>query len=212
MHNAWITTAGEKMSKSLGNSLVVPAVLQRVRAIELRYYMVSAHYRSHVEFSFEALDEAAQGFQRIEHFLSRAQEVVGEIPLGVACADFENAMDDDLSTPAAFAAIFEVVREGNKALTSGDETALRGAAGSVRGMLAVLGLDPHDPEWSRGAGDGDEEQLRSAVDALVGHLLSQRQEARAAKDFATADAIRDQIKAAGIEIEDGPHGSSWSLR
>ena len=211
MHNAWITTAGEKMSKSLGNSLVVPAVLQRVRAIELRYYMVSAHYRSHVEFSFEALDEAAAAFQRIEHFLSRAQEVIGEVPIGIACADFETAMDDDLSTAAAFAAVHEVVREGNKALTSGDETALRGAAGSVRGMLAVLGLDPADPAWSRG-GESDDESLRSAVDSLVGHLLSQRQEARAAKDFATADAIRDQIKAAGIEIEDGPQGSSWSLR
>jgi cysteinyl-tRNA synthetase len=211
MHNAWITTAGEKMSKSLGNSLVVPAVLQRVRAIELRYYMVSAHYRSHVEFSFEALDEAAAGFQRIEHFLSRAQEVLGSVELGVACAEFEAAMDDDLSTPAAFAAIHDVVREGNKALTSGEQNALRGAAGSVRGMLAVLGLDPLDPCWTRGGGD-DEDALRSAVDALVGHLLSQRQEARAAKDFATADAIRDQIKAAGIEIEDGPQGSSWSLR
>ncbi len=212
MHNAWITTAGEKMSKSLGNSLLVPAVLQRVRAIELRYYMVSAHYRSHVEFSFEALDEAAAGFQRIEHFLSRSQEVLGEVPLGVACADFEAAMDDDLGTPAAFAAIFEVVREGNKALASGDHGTLRGAAGSVRGMLAVLGLDPQDPAWSRGAGDGEEEQLRAAVDSLLDHLLSQRQEARAAKDFATADAIRDQIKAAGIEIEDGPQGSTWSLR
>ena len=120
--------------------------------------------------------------------------------------------------PAAFAAIFEVVREGNKALTDlagragRDHTALRGAAGSVRGMLAILGLDPLDPAWSRGSGDGDEEQLRTAVGALIEHLLSQRQEARAAKDFATADAIRDQIKAAGIEIEDGPQGSSWSLR
>lgn len=212
MHNAWITTAGEKMSKSLGNSLVVPAVLERVRPIELRYYMVSAHYRSHVEFSFEALDEAAAGFQRVEHFLSRAHEVLGEVPLGVACADFEAAMDDDLSTPAAFAAVHDVVREGNKALSSGDETALRGAAGSVRGMLAVLGLDPFDPSWSRGSGGGDEDALRSAVDALVTHLLSQRQEARAAKDYATADAIRDQLKAAGLEIEDGPQGSTWSLR
>ncbi len=212
MHNAWITTAGEKMSKSLGNSLVVPAVLQRVRPIELRYYIVAAHYRSHVEFSFEALEEAAAGFQRIEHFLSRAQEVLGEVARGVVCADFEVAMDDDLGTPAALAAVFDVVREGNKALTSGNHAALRGAAGSVRGMLAVLGLDPFDAAWSRGSGDDAEEQLRGAVDTLLGHLLSQRQEARAVKDFATADAIRDQIKAAGIEIEDGPQGSTWSLR
>ena len=71
MHNAWITTSGEKMSKSLGNSLLVPNVLERVRGIELRYYMVAAHYRSHVEFSFEALEEAAVGFRRIEGFLER---------------------------------------------------------------------------------------------------------------------------------------------
>jgi cysteinyl-tRNA synthetase len=212
MHNAWITTAGEKMSKSLGNSLVVPAVLQRVRAIELRYYMVSAHYRSHVEFSFEALDEAAAGFQRIEHFLSRAQETLGEVPVGAPVAAFEAAMDDDLSTAAAFAAVHDAVREGNKLLSDGSSDALREVAGSVRGMLAVLGLDPFDDAWSRGASGGDEEQLRTAVDTLLDHLLSQRQEARAAKDFATADAIRDQIKAAGIEIEDGPQGSSWSLR
>ena len=187
-------------------------MLQRVRPIELRYYMVSAHYRSHVEFSFEALDEAAAGLQRIEHFLSRAQEVVGEVPLGVVCADFEAAMDDDLSTAAAFASIHDVVREGNKAISSGDQAAVRGAAGSVRAMLAVLGLDPQDPAWSRGSDGAEEEQLRGAVDALLDHLLSQRQDARAAKDFATADAIRDQIKAAGIEIEDGPQGSTWSLR
>ncbi len=71
LHNAWITTAGEKMSKSLGNSLLVPSVLERVRGIELRFYIVAAHYRSHVEFSFEALDEAAVGFRRIEGFLER---------------------------------------------------------------------------------------------------------------------------------------------
>ena len=102
LHNAWITTAGEKMSKSLGNSMLIPSVLERVRGIELRYYMVSAHYRSHVEFSFEALDDAAKSFRRIEAFLERAEDAVGEVPTdGVMCADFVNALDDDLGTPAA---------------------------------------------------------------------------------------------------------------
>ncbi|MFN3602996.1 MAG: DALR domain-containing protein, partial [Dietzia sp.] len=136
MHNAWITTAGEKMSKSLGNSLVVPEVLKRVRGIELRYYLVAAHYRSSVDFSFEALDEAAAGFRRIEHFLDRAGEALGGVPDdGMPCADFVAAMDDDLGTPAAVAAVFEVMREGNKLLTGGDSDALRGAAASVRAML-----------------------------------------------------------------------------
>ena len=118
MHNAWITTAGEKMSKSLGNSLTVPAVLERVRPIELRYYIVSAHYRSTVEFSFEALEESATSLRRIEHFLDRAPAVSEPVTLA-GCADFEAAMDDDLNTSAAVAAIHEVVREGNKLLTAG---------------------------------------------------------------------------------------------
>lgn len=211
MHNAWITTAGEKMSKSLGNSLLIPEVLTRVRGIELRFYVVSAHYRSHVEFSFEALDEAAAGFRRIEGYVDRAAAAVGELPAdGVLCAEFVEAMDDDLGTPAAVAAIHDVVREGNKLLAVGDSAALRGNLASVLAMLDVLGLHPADPAWAAGGGAGDE-RLTQAVDVLVASLLEQRAEARAAKDFATADAIRDRIKAAGIEIEDTPEGPKWSL-
>ena len=204
MHNAWITTSGEKMSKSLGNSLLVPAVLERVRGIELRYYIVAAHYRSHVEFSFEALDEAAQGFRRIENFLDRAGAgEPGEVP-----EEFAAAMDDDLGTPAAVAVLYDAVREGNRRLAAGEDTT--GTAAQVRAMLAVLGLDPADPGWPD-AGSGQDAQLTNAVDVLVAGLLEQRTEARAAKDFATADAIRDRIKAAGIEIEDTPDGPKWSL-
>ena len=213
MHNAWITTSGEKMSKSLGNSLLVPEVLKRVRAIELRFYIVAAHYRSHVEFSFEALDEAAQGFRRIENFLDRASAALGgDVPSDdMLSTDFVTAMDDDLGTPAAVAVIYDLVREGNKLLTgdAGDPDALRGTAASVRAMLDVLGLDPADPVW--GGSSGSEDRLKDAVDVLVRGLLEQRNEARAAKDFATADAIRDRIKAAGIEIEDTPNGPQWSL-
>jgi cysteinyl-tRNA synthetase len=213
MHNAWITTAGEKMSKSLGNSLLVPEVLKRVRPIELRFYIVAAHYRSHVEFSFEALDEAAQGFRRIENFLDRAPES----PDGVYAPEvsrlpeaFVEAMDDDLGTPAAVAVIYDCVREGNRMLAEAslDEAAANAAA--VRAMLDVLGLDPADSAWGSSS-SGNEERLTEAVDALVKGLLEQRADARAAKDFATADAIRDRIKAAGIEIEDTPNGPQWSL-
>ncbi len=203
MHNAWITTSGEKMSKSLGNSLLIPEVLKRVRGIELRYYLVAAHYRSHVEFSFEALDESAAGFQRIENFLDRAgPSERGEIPEAFAAA-----MDDDLGTPAAVAVLYDAVREGNRQLAAGEDAG--STVGQVRAMLDVLGLDPEDPAWpSSGGGDA---KLVSAVDALVAGLLERRAEAREAKDFATADAIRDQIKAAGIEVEDTPTGPKWSL-
>ena len=211
LHNAWITTAGEKMSKSLGNSLLVPNVLERVRGIELRFYMVSAHYRSHVEFSFEALEEAAVGFRRLENFLERAAGIVGEVSShGMLCADFVTAMDDDLGTPAAVGALFDVAREGNKLLEAGDSAALRGTAASVRAMLGVLGLDPSDPAWG-GTGSSDDVALTAAVDALVAGLLEQRAQARAEKDFARADLIRDQITTAGIEVEDTPTGPRWTL-
>ncbi|QLQ09647.1 MAG: cysteine--tRNA ligase [Nocardioidaceae bacterium] len=212
MHNAWITTAGEKMSKSLGNTLSIPSVLTRVRGIELRFYLVAAHYRSHVEFSFEALDEAAAGFQRIEHFLTRARDVLGEIALAdleKLPEDFRAAMDDDLGTPAAVAVIYDEVREGNKALADNAEDVAERAA-RVRAMLAVLGLDPLDPHWAE-SGNGTADKLTAALDVLLTQLLEQRAQARAAKDFAAADAIRDQIKSAGIEIVDTPTGSQWNV-
>jgi cysteinyl-tRNA synthetase len=188
-------------------------VLKRVRAIELRFYIVAAHYRSHVEFSFEALDEAAQGFRRIENFLDRAPESAAGVyapEVSRLPEAFVEAMDDDLGTPAAVAVIYDCVREGNRMLGEGslDEAAANAAA--VRAMLDVLGLDPADPAWGSSS-SGNEERLTEAVDALVQGLLEQRNEARAAKDFATADAIRDRIKAAGIEIEDTPNGPQWSL-
>jgi cysteinyl-tRNA synthetase len=206
LHNAWITTAGEKMSKSLGNSLLIPEVLKRVRGIELRYYMVSAHYRSHVEFSFEALDDAAAAFRRIESFLDRAGVTAkaSEVPQA-----FAEAMDDDLGTPAAIAVVHDHVRQGNSALAA-DADAVAGLAASVRAMLDVLGLDPADPAWGT-MGGSDDAQLSAAVDALVAGLLEERAAARAAKDWARADAIRDRIAAAGVSVEDTPDGPKWSL-
>ena len=207
MHNAWITTAGEKMSKSLGNSLLIPSVLERVRGIELRYYIVAAHYRSHVEFSFEALDEAAKGFRRIEDFLERAAGAVG--PWFAALPDaFVAAMDDDLGTPAAVAVIHDSVREGNRLLADGDTEALGQKFGEVIAMLDVLGLNPADEAWATG---GSDDRLTAVVDALVQGLLADRAAARDAKDWARADAIRDQIKNAGLEVEDTPAGPRWSI-
>jgi len=198
------------MSKSLGNSLLVPSVLERVRAIELRFYLVAAHYRSHVEFSFEALEESAAGFRRIESYLERAWDELGAVPAhGTVCADFIDAMNDDLGTPAAVAAIYDVVREGNKLLGTGNVDALSGNAAAVAAMLDVLGLHPHHPAFA--SSGGSDAKLTAAVDALVAGLLADRAAARDAKDWARADAIRDQLKSAGITLEDTPAGAKWSI-
>jgi cysteinyl-tRNA synthetase len=216
LHNAWITTAGEKMSKSLGNSLLVPEVLKRVRGIELRYYMVSAHYRSHVEFSFEALDDAALAFRRIEAFMERAREIAE--PEGVSTEAeqalwdaFAAAMDDDLGTPAAVGVIHNAVRRGNKLLTDGDVGPLSATLNVVVRMLDVLGLDPADPAWGS-LGGSDDTKLNAAVDALVAVLLAERSAARADQDWSRADEIRDRIAAAGIDVEDTPDGPKWTVR
>jgi len=210
VHNAWVTTSGEKMSKSLGNSLLVSEVVRRVRPIELRYYLVAPHYRSNIEFSEEAMAEAGVAFRRIEGFLERAAEVTGPVEPGIACAEFTEAMDADLGVPGAVAALHNVVREGNTLLGSGDSPALRGTVASVRAMLDVLGLDPFAEPWaSRAGGEGD--ALRTVVDGLVSMLLDQRSSARASRDFATADAIRDRLTALGVVVEDTPSGARWTI-
>jgi len=210
LHNAMVTTAGEKMSKSLGNSALVSEVVKRVRPIELRYYLAAPHYRSVIEFSDEALQEAAAGFRRIEGYVVRASEVTGGVSAaeGMVCAEFAAAMDDDLGVPAALASLHDVVREGNKLLSQGDSPALRGNLAAVRRMLDLLGLDPLAPVWRGSDGDAP---LRQALDALVARLVRQREEARAARDFAAADAVRDALRAAGIEVEDTPAGPRWTL-
>jgi cysteinyl-tRNA synthetase len=206
MHNAWVTTSGEKMSKSLGNSLQVMEVIKRVRGIELRWYLGSAHYRSMLEFSFEALDESATAFRRIENFLKRSQEVVGDIHTVIA-DEFAAVMNDDLSVPQGLALISEWLRQGNTALTSGDQKEVAKNAGFIRGALSILGCDPFDPHY----GDSSSGDLTSAVDGLIAALLEQREAARARKDFAAADSIRDRITAMGISIEDTPQGPRWSI-
>ena len=198
------------MSKSLGNTALVDEVVQRVRPVELRYYLVAPHYRSTIEFTDAALAEAGAAYRRIESFVHRAAERVGRgrRAAAVLCAEFTAALDDDLGTPAAIAAIHEAVRQGNTALADGDDAAVAGALGSVRAMLGVLGLDPLDP---RGRPPGRDERLGQVTDGLVALALEQRQAARARKDFAAADAIRDQLTALGVTVEDTPQGPRWEL-
>ncbi len=209
LHNGWVTLSGEKMSKSLGNTLAIPAMLRRVRAVELRYYLIGAHYRSAIEYSDGALQEAVAGYRRIESFVHRAGERTGTLPHGTWCAEFAAAMDDDLGTPAALAAIHGTVREGNAALDAGDHGSAAGAAASVRAMTDVLGLDPLSEQWrSESATEGSAAALASVVDGL----LADRAAARTRRDFAAADALRDRLLAAGIIVEDTPDGPVWALK
>jgi cysteinyl-tRNA synthetase len=212
LHNAWVTTAGEKMSKSLGNSLVVTEVAKRVRPIELRWYLASAHYRSNLEFSDSALQESAVAFQRIENFVERAAAIVGDVDLTASSinSDFATAMNEDLNVPAALAVLHEIVGEGNTLLAKkADSASLKGSLTSVRQMLDVLGVDPLSSTWS------DESKnaalLESALDYFVQQSISVRNAAKDNKNFEAADAIRDSLRSAGIALEDTSDGVRWNL-
>ena len=208
LHNAWVTASGEKMSKSLGNSLQVQELLKTVRGIELRWYLGSAHYRSMLEFSHEALAESAIAFGRIESFLNRSVEILGVTPTPVVSDAFAAAMNDDLAVPQALAGISEALRLGNIAITAGDKSGIASSANEIRGALEILGCDPFDPAFAT-AGAG--EDMTAALDGTIKLALTQREAARVRKDFAAADAIRDGLIALGITIEDSAQGPRWSI-
>jgi cysteinyl-tRNA synthetase len=225
------------MSKSLGNSALVSEVVKRFRPIDVRYYLAAAHYRSVIEFSDEALADAAATFARIEGFVVRAAERLQAFapaaglgqgspgsnllnegtpdPNGAGRgsaipAGFAEAMDDDLGVPAALAVLQEHIHEGNRLLATDDEASLRRILAEVRAMLGVLGLDPLSEPWASRSGRVDD-RARTTLDVLIRAELDRREQARAAKDFTTADAIRDRLKAAGILVEDTPAGPRWTL-
>jgi cysteinyl-tRNA synthetase len=215
LHNAWVTLGGEKMSKSLGNSLVVSEVTKSARPLALRYYLTAAHYRSTIDFYDGSLREAESAVERIEGFLTRALRV---LPEGTSTAPdpgrvpeaYAAAMDDDLNVSGALAVVHDTVRAGNTAIDDADGEALADAFAQVLAMTDLLGVNPLDPAWGGGA-DGGAGDALAALDVLVQAQLEQRAAARAARDFATADAIRDQLGAAGIVIEDTASGANWSL-
>ncbi|MDQ2797119.1 MAG: cysteine--tRNA ligase [Actinomycetota bacterium] len=205
LHNGLVTMAGEKMSKSLGNTLQVREIVKEHRAVDVRYYLGAAHYRSPIEYSTAALDEAGSAYRRIENFVERATEIAGVVEPGVVCAEFAAAMDDDLGVPLALASIHTVVREGNAALASDEVSTVRGALASVLQMTAILGISPR--QWV----DDSPSDLGGVVDALVRLTLDQRAAARERKDYAASDSIRDQLAAAGVKIEDTPDGPRWTV-
>ncbi len=208
MHNAWVTQSGEKMSKSLGNTMQVRELVKQVRGIELRFYLGSAHYRSMLEFSPDALQESATNFQRIENFMVRAKELVGEYQ-GVISDSIRAAFDDDLAVPQVLAHISDALRRGNSAITANNLDEVKVAAAEIRGALEILGCDPFDSAYTLDGTRGQD--LSEALDGVIQLALAQRQAARERKDFASSDAIRDGLAALGITIEDTAQGQRWSF-
>lgn len=233
MHSAWVTAKGEKMSKSLGTGLSVPSVLAEHSAWVVRYALGSVQYRSMLEWSDQALVEAQAAYDRVSNFIERAGVALGDlkpnrdeitaVPADDLPADFVAAMNDDVNVSGATAAIFTAIRSGNTLLSqladrADSETAkaeVREALLAVRAMLDTLGLDPLAEPWVSAGGAADdtaESPEHAALEALIAEQLNARAEARKAKDFAKADQIRDALTEAGIAIEDGPQGSTWSLK
>ncbi|SNQ50654.1 Cysteine--tRNA ligase [Frankia canadensis] len=234
MHVGLLTTGGTKMSKSLGNSVLVADALEAVRPQVLRYHLLSAHYRSTLEYSPEALAESTAAHDRVETFVRNALDILGgpgeaaalaaddgppdagagrshgaggaEAPTPARVwADFAAALDDDLAVGRALAAIFGAVGQGNQVLSKAHSRALAGWAEVTRRMLAVFGLDPHEQWPSAGA------ELRSALDGVMQIVLDLRSAARSRHDYTEADAIRSRLAAAGLVVEDTSEGQRWHL-
>ena len=212
VHNGLVNVDGQKMSKSLGNSVYAAELLAAARPLVVRYYLGSAHYRSTIDYHDGALIEAEAALERIEVFLGRAdRRLAGTRFSGsgapVVPAEFAEAMDDDLAVPQALGVLHERVRSGNAALDAEDLGAAAVARGEVIAMTDVLGINPLAPAWQSAASGPSQ----AALAILVGKLLEDRDSARARKDFASADLLRNALSAAGIQIEDTPTGTHWSL-
>ena len=203
MHNGMVTYEGEKMSKSIGNTISPAQMLQMARPLVVRYYLGSAHYRSILDYRPSSLQEAATAIERVEAFLAATQEVLKpgrEVPEA-----FAEAMDDDVNIPRALAVLHEQTRAGNAALAAGEDASE--AANAVMAMAEVLGLAQLMSFNAEGTSGAEHE----ALDALIQAVLAERADARAQKDWAKADAMRDLLASAGVQVKDGANGSTWSV-
>ncbi|SKC43177.1 cysteinyl-tRNA synthetase [Okibacterium fritillariae] len=212
VHNGLVNVNGQKMSKSLGNSVYAADLLAQARPIVVRYYLGQAHYRSTIDYHDNALTEAEAALERIESFLRRAdRRLAGTRFAGTGAEsipdEFREAMDDDLGVPQALAVLHDTIRSGNAAIDDDDLRVAAEARGQVWAMSNVLGINPLAPEWEQ-AGENDSHDVLAA---LVTRLIDAREHARAGRDFAAADRIRDDLAAAGITVEDTPTGAHWSI-
>jgi cysteinyl-tRNA synthetase len=211
MHNGMVTYGGEKMSKSIGNTVGPQEMIDAAGPRVVRYYLGQAHYRSVLDYRETSLQEAAAAVARIDGFITKASARVGAPnPASGRAEDlppaFADAMDDDLNVPQALAVLHTTVRSGNVALAAGDDDAVRAALAAVVGMTAVLGLDD-----AGDAGRAADAPASAALDALVRDRIAERSAARSARDWARADQIRDALAGAGIALEDSADGVDWSL-
>lgn len=203
MHNGMVTYEGEKMSKSIGNTISPAQMLEMARPLVVRYYLGSAHYRSVLDYRPSSLQEAATAIERVEAFLAATQDVLKpgrEVPEA-----FAEAMDDDVNIPRALAVLHEQTRAGNAALAAGEDAS--DAANAVMAMAEVLGLAQLMSFNAEGTSGAEHE----ALDALIQAVLAERADARAQKDWAKADAMRDLLASAGVQVKDGVNGSTWSV-
>ncbi|MBZ4488146.1 cysteine--tRNA ligase [Microbacterium sp. cx-55] len=210
VHNGLVTVDGQKMSKSLGNFVLATDALAVRDPLVIRYALGAAHYRSSLDISEKAFDEADAALDRIRSFQERAARVLDadRVPATDLPHEFVAAMDDDLNVPRAIGVIHEHVRSGNTALDAGtDPTEIAGAADAVAAMLDILALNPRSERWQTASAGPS----ATALDTLVQTMITQRADARAAKDWAAADRVRDAIAAAGITLEDTPDGTHWSI-
>jgi len=217
VHNGLVNVEGQKMSKSLGNSVYASELLALARPVVVRYYLASAHYRSTMDYSRGALIEAETAFGRIEGFLDRASRTLegthfANVGAPVIPEAFAAAMDDDLGVPQALGVLHDSVRAGNTALDGAlDDPANLETAARLReevlAMTEVLGVNPHSPQWAVHQ-DG---AAAAALGSLVQRLIDDRARARDGKDFAAADRIRDELTAAGIVLEDASGSTHWSI-
>ncbi len=209
VHNGLVTIGGQKMSKSLGNSVFATDLLASHRAAVVRYWLGSAHYRSSIDYTSSSLDEAQASLQRIEGFLARASRRIADTRFADEVAElpseFAAAMDDDLAVPQALAVLHDRVRVGNAALDADDPAAAARAHAEVSLMVSVLGFDAPDTDARA------DDRAHRALSTLVDRLIAERRESRESRDFATADRIRDDLAAAGIVLEDSPTATDWSI-
>ena len=206
MHNGMVTYEGEKMSKSIGNTISPVQMLQQARPLVVRYYLGSAHYRSVLDYRPTSLEEARVAIERVEAFLAATSELMApNLQNRRVPQEFADALDDDMNIPRALAVLHEQTRAGNAALAAGADASEYAnavwAMANVLGLTSLMNLD----------GSGASGAEHQALDALIHTILEQRASARAEKDWATADRMRDVLAAAGITVKDGAQGSTWSL-